>query len=68
VIEAAKIANAHRLGTIREAGTIIVIDCVEIVEKGDHESLLKQKMFTTTFTSASLASWKSSLLFLSDAP
>jgi len=34
---------AHRLSTIRDANTIIVIDNGEIVERGNHDSLLKLK-------------------------
>lgn len=34
---------AHRLNTIRNADCIMVIDQGEIIEKGDHDSLIKQK-------------------------
>ncbi|MFI3174505.1 MAG: ABC transporter ATP-binding protein [Bacillota bacterium] len=36
---------AHRLGTIREADMIVVIDHGEIVEKGTHEALVSQDGF-----------------------
>jgi len=34
---------AHRLSTVRNANAIIVLEHGEIIERGDHEDLLKQK-------------------------
>lgn len=36
---------AHRLNTIQKADQILVLDNGEIVERGTHESLLKNKGF-----------------------
>ena len=37
------IAIAHRLSTVRDAGKIVVVHAGEIVEEGDHESLMAKK-------------------------
>ena len=34
---------AHRLSTIRNANAIMVLEHGEIIERGDHDDLLKQK-------------------------
>jgi ATP-binding cassette subfamily B multidrug efflux pump len=34
---------AHRLSTVRNANAIIVLEHGRIIERGDHEDLLKQK-------------------------
>lgn len=50
------IVIAHRLSTIRKADQIIVLDKGEIIERGDHETLLEDKgvyykMYTTAVAS-----------------
>jgi len=34
---------AHRLSTVRNADEILVLENGEIIERGNHEALLKQK-------------------------
>ena len=34
---------AHRLSTVRNANAIIVLENGEIIERGDHDDLLRQK-------------------------
>jgi ATP-binding cassette subfamily B protein len=34
---------AHRLSTVRNSNAILVIENGEIIERGDHDDLLKQK-------------------------
>ena len=34
---------AHRLSTVRNANAIIVLEHGQIIERGDHESLIAQK-------------------------
>ena len=34
---------AHRLSTVRNSKAIMVLEHGEIIERGDHESLLEQK-------------------------
>ena len=34
---------AHRLSTVRNAKAIIVLEQGEIIERGDHESLLQER-------------------------
>lgn len=34
---------AHRLSTVRNANAIMVLENGEIIERGDHEDLLKEK-------------------------
>ena len=36
---------AHRLSTVRNSNAIMVLDHGKIVERGDHEDLLRQKGF-----------------------
>ncbi|MDD4532564.1 MAG: ABC transporter ATP-binding protein, partial [Bacilli bacterium] len=36
-------AIAHRLSTVQNSDAIMVLDHGEIIERGNHESLLKQK-------------------------
>jgi len=45
---------AHRLSTVRNADTILVMDNGSIVEQGNHAELMAARGSTTTFTTASL--------------
>jgi ATP-binding cassette, subfamily B, multidrug efflux pump len=60
---------SHRISTIQEADQIIVLDKGEIVERGTHQSLLKEngiykKMYTQQITEVSSPSLNGSKIFL----
>lgn len=60
---------SHRISTIQEADQIIVLDKGEIVERGTHQSLLRQngiykKMYTQQTTEVSSPSLNGSKIFL----
>ena len=40
IIEAAKLANAHRLSTVRNSKAIMVLEHGNIIERGNHEDLI----------------------------
>ena len=51
---------AHRLKTVRKADQILVVDHGKIVQRGDHEELMKQEGIYRRFVDAreTAASWK----------